>query len=262
MFITLWIFGSVLMISLVAFVGVFTVSMREKRIHQLLVFIVPLAVGTLLGGAFLHLIPEALENINNTIISALLILSGIMTFFILEKIFRWHHHFSSTDARNKENPHPSLTVDDNKHVGSLILASDGLHNFVDGIIIAVTYLAGGVGIGIATTIAIVLHEIPQEIGDFGILLYAGYKRTTALFYNFLSALTAVLGAAFVLVIGSFAETLMHLALPFAAGAFIYIATANLVPELHKNHGGKRSAYEIIGIILGILLMYLLLFLDV
>ena len=272
--IILYTFGSVLLVSLVSFAGLFTLSLREGLLRKMLVFIIPLAIGALIGDAFFHLIPEAFEETDNAPLVSGIIILGIVSFFFLEKYLRWcHHHEPDTKHKGSQHVEEHIGHEDHlhaldhehsekesKHLGPLILVSDGLHNLVDGVIIGVSYLAG-VEIGIATTIAIILHEIPQEIGDFGILIYAGYKRTTALFYNFLSALTAVVGAALVFAFGAASEILVQYALPFAAGIFIYIASADLVPELHR-HEGKRSLFsEMIGLGLGILVMYLLLGLE-
>ncbi len=252
---TLYIFASVMAVSLLSFVGVFGISLREDRLRKAFIFLIPLAVGALLGDAFFHLIPEAFQNSTNPALTSFLLVLGVVSFFILEKYLRWHH-------RSHENPtHTAEGAEKSKHLGSLILVSDGLHNFIDGIIIGASYLVG-IEIGIATTLAIIFHEIPQEIGDFGVLLYAGYKRNAALFYNFLSALTAVLGTAFVLIFGAVSEGLAENAIPFAAGVFIYIASSDLVPELHKKSGGAKNLfYEIIGMTLGLLAMYFLLFID-
>lgn len=269
--IILYTFGSVLLVSLVSFMGIFTISLKKGLLKKLLLFIIPLAIGALIGDAFFHLIPEAFEETETPALISGIIILGIISFFFLEKYLRWCHHHEP-DTKHAGSTHVAEHIHHvsegeiaedthrKKHLGPLILFSDGLHNLIDGIIIAVSYMAG-IEIGVATTIAIVLHEIPQEIGDFGILIYAGYKRTTALFYNFLSALTAVLGAGLVFVIGKYSEILVQYALPFAGGIFIYIASSDLVPELHR-HEGKRSLFsEILGIGLGLLVMYLLLSLE-
>lgn len=249
---TLYIFGSVVLISLVSLVGALSISLRQDLLKRALAFFVPLAVGALLGDAFFHLIPQSFESAAPSTSISLFIILGIILFFFLEKFLRWHHHsneLSTTEAEVGQ-----------KHLGKLILISDGLHNFIDGVIIGVSYLAG-LEVGIATTLAIVVHEIPQEIGDFGVLLYAGYKRNEALFYNFLSACTAVAGALMVILLGSLPELWIQSVMPFAAGVFIYIASSDLVPELHRNRKDKKLLPEITGISLGLLSMYGLLFLE-
>jgi len=251
--IILYIFLAVALVSLISFIGVLAVFFKEDRFDKAFAFLIPLAVGALLGDAFFHLIPEAFEEIESASRVSLLLLLGVISFFFLEKILRFHHHHSVSEKVADNHGSPT-------HLGHMVLASDAFHNFIDGIIIAASFLVS-VPVGVATTIAVILHEIPQEIGDFGVLLYAGYKRSTALFYNFLSALTAVAGAALVLALGSLPEGVLQGILPFAAGVFIYIACSDLVPELHKQEGKKRLLPEILGMGLGILAMYLLLFLE-
>lgn len=252
MSVTLYIFGSVLLIGLASLVGVFTISLRQERLNRALAFLIPIAVGALLGDAFFHLLPEAFEEAAHPARVSFFVLLGIFSFFYLEKFLRRHHH-SVAEATADEHDNP-------RHLGNLILASDGLHNFIDGIIIGASYLVS-IEVGIATTLAVILHEIPQEIGDFGILIYAGFKRTTALFYNFLSALTAVAGAVLVLLVGSLPEQLLIGVIPFAAGIFIYIASSDIVPELQKNERGKNIIPELFGFCLGLFAMYFLLFLE-
>ena len=253
MSIILYIFLAVALVSLFSLIGILTIFFREDRFNKALAFLIPLAVGALLGDAFFHLIPEAFSEIESSATASLLLSLGVLSFFFLEKILRWHHHHSILDKISDKYDTPT-------HLGHMVLASDAFHNFIDGVIIAASFLVS-IPVGIATTIAVILHEIPQEVGDFGVLIYAGYKRTTGILYNFLSALTAVVGAALVLVLGSLPEGIVQGILPFAAGVFIYIACSDLVPELHKQDEKKRLLPEILGIGLGILAMYLLLFLE-
>lgn len=256
MTITLYIIGSVALISSVSFAGVFALSLSENRLRKVLFVLVSLAIGALLGDAFLHLIPESFKSIKDPSIAAFLIIGGMLFFFILEKLLRWHRHHEELGVSDDDD------VKDSKHIGRLILIGDGLHNFIDGIIIGVSYLVS-IELGIATTLAIILHEIPQEIGDFGVLLHAGYRRKTALLFNFFSALGAFGGAIIVIIFGSIPEQLTNGILPFAAGVFIYIAGSDLVPELHKNVGTKLKItfYEVVGISIGVLAMYALLLFE-
>lgn len=248
----LYIFGSVILVSLVSFAGLFAVSLRAERLGRMLSFMIPLAMGALFGDAFFHLIPESFEEAASPVLVSFLLILGIVSFFFLEKFLRWHHHSPPQAAASPEKG--------SKPLGNLILISDGLHNFIDGIIIGASYLVG-LEVGLATTIAIILHEIPQEIGDFGVLLYSGYTRMKALYYNFLSALMAVAGAAAMVFLGSLPESLIQNVIPFAAGIFIYVAGSDLVPELHKSERVKTVFAEMAGLGLGILSMYLLLFLE-
>ncbi len=235
-------------VSLVSFVGVFALSMKEEIMRKYIFLLVSLAVGALLGDAFIHLIPEAFENSNDPLNISLLIISGILVFFVLEKFMHWHHHGDDTE---ESAIHP---------VGKLVLLSDGVHNFIDGVIIGVSFLAS-VPLGVATTLAVILHEIPQEIGDFAVLLHAGYTRKRALWLNFLSALTSVLGTLVAFALGKAGESLATSILPIAAGGFIYIAVADLIPELHKTKKISQSILQLISLIIGVSLMVGLVYLE-
>lgn len=246
--ITIYTLASVLIVSLVSFVGVFTLALNRDLLNRSLFILVSLAVGALLGDVFVHIIPEAYEGGEPVAIS-LAIIVGILIFFILEKGLHWHHAHTSEHA--EEHPHP---------IGRLALASDSVHNFIDGIIIAASYLVS-IEIGIATTIAVVLHEIPQEIGNFGVLLHAGYSKSKALWYNFLSALAAVVGAIITLTVGTATEVFAPWLLPITAGGFIYIALSDLVPELHKDTRLGTAVVQITAILVGVLSMVALLVLE-
>ncbi len=237
----IYAFVSVLVVSLVSLVGVFTLSLREDILKKYVFIFMSLAVGALLGDAFIHLIPEAFENSSNGLLVSLLVIAGILTFFILEKFLHWHHH---GEDKEEAHIHP---------VGQLVLLSDGIHNLIDGVIIGAAFLVS-VPLGIATTIAVILHEIPQEIGDFAVLLHSGYSKIRALWLNFLSALFAFAGVAIALLLGEFAESFTSWFLPFAAGGFIYIAVADLMPELHKTKEARSSTLQFISVILGVLAM--------
>lgn len=246
---TLYGFLSVIIISLVSLVGVVFLFINNSSIKKLILPLVGLAIGALFGDAFLHLIPEVLENEDLITISPLFILLGIICFFILERFLSWHHHHGVDEGSH----HGELPI------GKMILFSDALHNFIDGVVIAVAY-AVSIPVGIATTIAVILHELPQEIGDFGLLIHAGYSKAKALFYNFLSSVFAIVG----FIIASFlsvSETFLTLASAFAAGSFIYIAGSDLVPELKNQKMSKSSIVELIFVFIGISAMYLLLFLE-
>ena|SRR3989344_890452 len=257
--VTLYTLASVFAVSLISLAGLFTLSLNERVLRKILFALVSLAVGALLGGAFIHLIPEAFEQSTNILTTSLLVVAGILTFFCFEKILHWHHYHGSEkehcleyEESLRKKIHP---------VGYSILLSDGIHNFIDGVIIAASYLVS-IEVGIATTIAVVIHEIPQEFGDFGVLIHAGFSTGRALLMNFLSAFLAVLGAVFMLVLGSSAQPLVIWALPFAAGSFIYIAVADLLPELRKTTKITHSLVQILGIFIGLAAMVLLLGLDV
>ncbi len=239
---------AVVLVSLFSLVGVFALSIREELMRKYVFLLVSLAVGALLGDAFIHLIPEAFEVSTNPLNTSLLIIAGILVFFIFEKFLHWHHHGDDADV---DHVHP---------VGKLVLFSDGVHNFIDGIIIGTSFVVSA-PLGVATTLAVILHEIPQEIGDFAVLLHAGYTRTRALWLNFMSALSSVLGVLVAFLLGGMGESLINSILPLAAGGFIYIAVADLMPELHKTKKVSQSVLQLISLIFGVLLMVGLVFLE-
>src|SRR3989338_3938961 len=212
----IYAFASVITVSLVSLVGIFSLSLKEEIIKKYVGLFISLAVGALLGDAFIHLIPETLEKFSNKTLASILIIAGIIIFLAIEKFLHWHHHGEDKEAFHI---HP---------VGKLILFTDGFHNLIDGIIIGVSFLIS-LPIGIATTLAVILHEIPQEIGDFAVLIHSGYTTKRALFLNFLSALMAILGVILALIFGNMAEAFSLWILPIAAGGFIYIALADLIP---------------------------------
>ncbi len=236
----LYTFGSIAVVSVISLTGILLLSFREEAFRKYIPLFISVAVGALLGDAFIHLIPEALLHESSTSMS-LLIIAGILLFFVLEKFLHWHHHGEDTEA---SHIHP---------VGRLLLASDVIHNFLDGVIIAASFMVS-VPVGFATTLAVVLHEIPQEVGDFAVLLHAGYTKRRALGLNFLTALSALLGGALFFAIGEYATPLTAYFVPLTAGGFIYIAVADLIPELQKTKHFKNSLYQLVAVILGVATM--------
>ena len=243
----LYTFISVLVISFVSFVGIFMLSFQEEKLRKYIFIFISLAVGALLGDAFIHLIPEAFSEIKDVMLASILIISGILIFFALEKFLHWHHH---GEDKEESHIHP---------VGRLILFSDSIHNFMDGMIIGASFLIS-IPVGLATTLAVILHEIPQEIGDFTVLLHAGYTKMRALWLNFLSALLAIAGVLIVLALGKEQSLTLWIS-PIAAGGFIYIAIADLIPELHKTKELKYSILQIVAVVIGILAMVALTFVE-
>lgn len=239
---------SVLVVSILSLIGVFTLSIKTKVLHKILIYLVSFAAGALLGDVFLHLIPELIEADNFNIQTSFMILGGILLFFIIEKIVHWQHcHI----PQNHGHSHPFAITN---------LVGDGVHNFLDGIIIGAAYLVN-IPVGIATTIAVIFHEIPQEIGDFGVLLHGGFSKSKALLFNFLSALTAVAGGLIAILASGVIPGITNYLIPLTIGGFIYIAGSDLIPELHKNFTTKKSIYQIISLVLGIAVMALLLLLE-
>jgi len=202
---------------------------------------VSFSAGALFGDAFIHLIPEAVEESGFGLNISIYILSGILCFFVVEKILQWRHCHILT---SEEHPHTFAYMN---------LFGDAVHNFIDGLIVAGSYIVS-FPLGVATTLAVVFHEIPQEIGDFGVLIYGGFSKSKALMFNFLSAITAILGAFVALLLGLYMTNFTVFLVPFAAGGFIYIAGSDLIPELHKEIKPSKSVLELIVFILGILVL--------
>jgi len=244
-----WIYTlvSVLIVSSISFLGLLTLSIKIDKLKKILLYMVSFSAGALFGDVFIHLLPEIIEEVGFGLNISIYVMMGIGFFFVIEKFIHWRHcHI----PHSKEHIHPFAMMN---------LFGDGVHNFIDGIIIGASYLAS-IPVGIATTIAVILHEIPSEIGDFGVLLHGGFSKGKALFYNFVTALTAIIGAIVSLVISSYVDNLTTFLIPFAAGGFIYIAGSDLIPELHKEVEVKKSLLQFIAIVLGVSVMLLLLFL--
>ncbi len=243
--------ASVIIVSLLSLIGIFALFVKEKILNKILLYLVSFAAGALLGDAFIHLIPEAFEETKGIAIP-LFILSGIIISFIVEKYIQWHHchHLGHHHSHHAHQYKPFAYVN---------LIGDGIHNFIDGLIIGGSYLVS-IPIGIATTLAVILHEIPQEIGDFGILIHAGFSRMKALFYNFMSAAVAIIGTIIALSLGNIIK-LTEFLIPFTAGAFIYIAAADLIPELHKTTDPKKSFYQLMAFLIGIGMMFALVLVE-
>lgn len=222
---------------LIAFAGVITFFFSKKFISKTILILVSFAIGGLLGGAIFHFIPETF-GVLSFWQTALLILLGILIFYLTEKLFYWHHcHKGNCDV------HPFT---------NLILFGDGIHNFIDGIVIASSFLIS-IPFGIITSLLIMVHELPQELGDFGVLIYGGLSRKKALVYNFLSQLTAVIGG----IVGYFylrANEYSVFLLAIAAGGFLYIAIGDLIPEVFKEKSMTKRLINILAIILGFLVL--------
>lgn len=231
--------------SAISLLGIFTLYLKDKLLDKILLSLVSLAAGALLGDAFLHLIPEAIDYFNNETVF-LYILIGFILFFVVEKFLHWHHcHKGHCEDHS---------------IAHINLIGDGVHNFLDGLIIAASFIAD-FRLGVVTTLAVILHEVPQELGDFGVLVYAGYSKTKALFLNFITAVTAILGGVVGYFLSTFTETSVMFLLPFAAGGFIYIAASDLIPEIKKEENIKKNLLNFLFFITGIGLMYLLLFIE-
>jgi len=239
-----YILVSTFLISLISFLGAITLFLKEKLLNKILLILVAFSAGSLFGGAFFHLIPEAIEKVGDEKVFNLFLylILGFCIFFILENFIRWHHHHAKD--------HPEINP-----FSYLILVSDGIHNFIDGLIIAASFVVA-FPIGAVTVLAVALHEIPQEIGDFGVLVYGGFKKIKALFLNFLSAIFAIFGGIFGYLLSEKIGNSIIFLLPFAAGNFIYIAASDLLPEIKQKVSWLYFFVFLLGI--GIMLLIKLL----
>ncbi|MGH2828055.1 MAG: ZIP family metal transporter [Actinomycetota bacterium] len=244
-----WIqsFVAVAGISALSLAGSVVLVMSREALRKALFVVVAFAAGALLGDAFFHLIPEIAESeAGFGPAASAALLTGVIALFVLEKVLHWHHsHFPEEEVL-----HPIAVMN---------LVGDGLHNLLDGAIVTASF-AVSLELGIATSVAVALHEIPQEIGDFGILLHAGLAPRRALLLNFASGLAALMGALLVLLFAS-VDTIEGFLVPFSAGAFIYIASTDLLPDLHKEAQPARSAVQLIALLLGVGTMAALLYLE-
>ncbi|MBI5393546.1 ZIP family metal transporter [Candidatus Woesearchaeota archaeon] len=262
----IWLYalGSVFIVSLVSLIGVFLFGFRIEKVKQILIYFVSFAAGALLGDVFIHLLPELVKEHGLTIQISIYILLGILISFIVEKIIHWTHCHHNINNNNCDHAlleqHTHSKKQSNKPLSLMTLFGDSIHNFIDGIIIATSFLVS-IPAGIATTIAVIFHEIPQEISDFGVLIHDGFTKTKALLFNFLTALTAVIGVIVTLIIGPKIEGIIIFLTSFAVGSFIYIAASDFIPELHKETDLKVSALQLITFVLGITAMFGLLLLE-
>lgn len=246
-----WLYSlvSVIVVSLISLVGVLVFSLKEENLKKILLYLVSFSAGGLFGHAFIHMIPEAVGENGFGLQVSLYILIGIVTSFIMEKFLQWRHCHIPT---SEEHPHSFAYMN---------LFGDAVHNFIDGLIIGGSYLAN-IPLGIATTLAVVFHEIPQEIGDFGVLIYGGFNKSRAIFFNFSTALTAIFGAIVALSVGFLIQDFIPFLIPFAAGNFIYIAGSDLIPELRKEEPRfLKSALQLASFVLGVLILFSLVLLE-
>lgn len=242
----MYIFASVLAVSFISLVGVIALGWQEQRLRSILLYLVSFSAGALLGDVFLHLLPEMAE-VGFGIKEGFYFLIGLIVFFILERFILWQH----SHGEHSEDVHASVY---------LTTVADSLHNFIDGMVIAASFLVDPT-LGVATTLAVIFHEIPQEIGQFAILLHGGWSKAKAIWYNFVSALASVLGAIIVVLFARNIEEAPSFLLAFAGASFIYIALSDIIPQMHKEASKKRSVWQFLWLLLGIGLMAGLLLLE-
>ncbi len=235
-----WILISTFLVSVISLIGIITLAIKEDLLRKIIFCLIGFSAGALIGSAFLHILPEALEKAKSTTVFYYLIL-GLTLFFLLERYLHWRH------CHDKDCNIHAFTY--------LNLFGEAFHNFIDGIAIAASFVIS-FKLGIATTLAIILHEIPKELGNFGVLVYGGFSRNKALLYNFISAMAAIIGALFGYFISDFAHGFINFIMPLTAGGFIYIATSDLIPEIHKEKDQRRATLAFISFLFGIMFMAL------
>lgn len=243
----LYAIWSTFIISVVALIGIIFLWLHQEKLKKIVIYLVSFSAGALLGDVFIHLLPEIIE-VDFSIYTSLFILSGIIFWLITEKIIHRNHC------------HMPITKTHVHHFAIMNLIGDFVHNIIDWLIIWASYLVN-IPVWIATTLAVLLHEIPQEIWDFGVLIHGGMSKKKALLLNFFTWLSAILGVIIALSISHYTENLTWFLLPFAAWSFIYIAWSDLIPELHKENKIWQASLQIISFLIWIGIMMLLLLLE-
>ncbi|MBN1617766.1 ZIP family metal transporter [Candidatus Dojkabacteria bacterium] len=236
---------STILISLIAFVGLIILFFSDDKIKKIVEVLLAFSAGALIGGAFFHLLPESVDSLGSDI-SFFTVLVSFVFFFIIEKTLFWHHcHNGNCNTHS---------------YGTMNLIGDSFHNFIDGLVIAAAYVAS-IPLGISTTIAVIIHEVPQEIGDFGAIIHSGWDKKRALIMNFLVALFVVLGGIVGLVATAYIDQIVSYLMAFTAGGFIYISSSDLIPELKKGSSLKKSLFTVLVFVFGIMMMYLLKYIE-
>lgn len=232
-------------ISLTGFIGFFTLSLNEKTLHRVLFVLVAYSAGTILGAALFDLLPEAVELVDEALVFPI-IAGGFVFFLFLERVIYWYH------GHGHEYEHGEETV--TKGFAYLNLIGDFIHNFIDGMIIAAGFINGFV-VGLTTAIAVLFHELPQEMGDYGILVYAGIERRRALILNFLAAVSVVVGGVFGSLFIASVEEFSGWMVAFSAGAFLFLSASELIPEMLEEDDRGRSVIQLAILVLGMLTIY-------
>ena len=249
-----WVFGATFFVSLISFVGVSTLTLKKEFLMKTLLIIVAFAAGALIGVAFFDIIPEALAASKA---APIYIVSGILVFFSVERFIGWHHAHHEHDIDPKSHHKEDHDKYHHKPFIYTNLIADGIHNFLDGTLIAASFIAN-IPLGITTTIAVALHEIPQEIGDFAILIHGGLSVRWALAFNFISAITATIGGLFVVYLssaGSWIQNINPILLGIGGGGLLYLALTDILPEINKENEWKKSLAQFVFLLAGLLIVY-------
>lgn len=248
-----WLYAllSVSVISLISLIGAVTLALDARRLERMLFLLVALAVGALFGGAVIHLLPGAYAALDGDgTLVGLLFLAGVLAFFILEKFLHWRHDHAEALA-----PSSDVVASGVRPFATMNLVGNAAHNLLDGVIVAAAYIVS-IPAGVVATVAVALHEIPQKMGAFGVLVAGGYTPKRALLYNFLASLAGIVGALGALWLGTLVDGFAAYMLPVTAGTFVYVAGSDLIPELHHHHSKPaiKSLWQFVVIVLGIALM--------
>lgn len=237
------------MVSVLSLIGILALSLKERTLHGILLVLVAFSAGTILGAVYFDLLPEAVELVEESVVFVYITL-GFVLFFFLERFVYWYHGHGHQADIAVETADRAAT----RFFAYLNIVGDGMHNFIDGMIIASSFVVG-FPLGLATTIAVIFHELPQEMGDYGILIYAGFKRRRALLFNFVVALAVVLGGIFAVLFLEAVEALAGLLIAFSAGGFIYLGASELIPEIQEEKSFKKSVVQFIAFVLGLVLIW-------
>ena len=234
-----------LAISLTGFIGFFTLSLSEKTLHRMLFVLVAYSAGTILGAALFDLLPEAVELVDEALVFPI-VAGGFVFFLFLERVIYWYHGHGHEYEHGEEKVTMGFAY--------LNLIGDFIHNFIDGMIIAAGFINGFV-VGLTTAIAVLFHELPQEMGDYGILVYAGIERRRALMLNFLAGVSVVVGGVFGSLFIASVEELSGWMVAFSAGAFLFLSASELIPEMLKEDDRGRAVIQLAILVLGMLTIY-------
>ena len=246
-----WILLVTILNGLVAILGAVIFLSFKQRSHKSLIYFVSFTTGALLGAVFIHFLPETATELS-LVKTALLTIAGFIIFFFLETYLHWHHCHTHECDEHEHSNHSHQKNNKIKPFAQLLLYGDAIHNFIDGVIIASSFIIS-IPFGIITSILIIAHELPQEISDFAVLIYGGYSKKKALIYNFLSQLTAVLGGILGYFFIGIRDQAVYL-LPIAAGGFLHIAISDLIPEIFKEKNPLKRITNMLIIVAGILVL--------
>ena len=245
------ILGATIVVSLFSLSGIYALSLKEGTLHRILFVILGFSAGSILGAVYFDLLPEAVELVEEELAYVYIAL-GFISFFFLERFIYWYHGHGHREDIEELPAIPGRA--DTREFAYLNLVGDAIHNFIDGLVIAASYIVSST-VGVAATVAVIFHELPQEMGDYGILIYGGFNRRRALALNFAVAISVVFGGVTALFLIEAVEALSGFMIAVAAGGFIYLGASELIPELHEEKTLGRSIVQFIAFLLGMALIW-------